>query len=316
MHKIAYIFPGQGAQYVGMGKDFYDHFEAAKRVFEEADEHLHRHFSQLIFEGPQTELTQTKNSQMAIYIMSWAVYRALQAECPEIAPIVCAGLSLGEYTALVAAGKLSFLEGLSLVEKRALLMQQACESFPGSMRVVLGLEDAAVEDIIAPISASAQVWVANLNCPGQVVIAGTLSGLDLAAELLKQKGAKRILPLDVSGAFHSGLMQSAKDRLAPYIAEVPLRESSIDIVMNTPGDYVKDTALIRQNLIDQVTQPVRWQRGIQAIERSGVSLFLEIGCGKTLQGMNKRIGVKVPTLSLEKIEELQQVVKGVDTCSC
>lgn len=306
--RIAFLFPGQGAQYVGMGKDFYDNFVCAREVFEEADELLASNFSRLIFEGPQEELTLTKNSQLAIYIVSIALLRTLNKECPEIVPAVCAGLSLGEYTALTAAGKISFKEGLFLVKARAAYMQEACEKSPGSLRVVLGMEPEAVEKALA---SSKDVWIANLNCPGQVVIAGTHSGLEAAEAILKAQGAKRVLPLDVSGAFHSPLMQSAREKLTPLIQQAPLAETPVAVVMNTPGDFVTTNDEIRSCMIAQVTSPVRWEKGIRAIDARGVDLFIEIGCGKTLSGMNKKIGVQAPTINIEKVADLEGVL-----CNC
>lgn len=308
-NKVAFVFPGQGAQYVGMGKDFYDQYPIARAVFEEADEKLGRKFSDLIFFGPQEELTLTKNSQLAIYIVSYAIYKVMEQEIPDLKPAVCAGLSLGEYTALTAAGKISFSDGLLLVQQRAKLMNDACVTHPGSMSVVLGMEPEMVEETLKQMPSDLLAKVANLNCPGQVVIAGTRAGLDSAAELLKQNGAKRILPLEVSGAFHSPLMQEAQDKLLPELMQVALTDSSVDLVMNTPGDFVKEISEIRQNLIRQVTQPVRWEKGVRAMVESGVDLFVEMGCGKTLSGMNKRIGVTCPTLSVEKVSEIQELAK-------
>lgn len=307
--KIAFLFPGQGAQYVGMGKDFYEQFSLARDVFQEADDLLKRPFSTLIFEGPQEELTQTKNSQLAIYIVSLAIHRVLKEQFPELVPSVCAGLSLGEYSALVASGKLDFQSGLLLVEKRALFMQEACLSSPGSMKVVLGAEVSLVEKVLGDLGKEA--WVANLNCPGQVVIAGTLEGLESASIALKEAGVKRVLPLEVSGAFHSCLMKSAQDQLTPYLQNVVLKDSSVDLVMNTPGAFVKDSNSIRSYLIQQVTQPVYWQRGIESMVRGGVDCFIEMGCGKTLQGMNKKIGVEALTKSLEKAIELEGFLNGI-----
>lgn len=296
-NKIAFIFPGQGAQYPGMGRDFYEEFESARAVFEEADTILDRPFSELIFNGPAEELTQTKNSQLAIFITSLAILSTI-----DLYPAVCSGLSLGEYTALVASGKLSFQEGLLLVEARGRLMQEACEKTAGTMGVVLGLEPAAIQEEIEPIG---NVWIANLNCPGQVVIAGTKEAVDCAAQRLKAKGAKRVLPLDVSGAFHSGLMRSAQEGLKPYIDKINFTETDTKIVMNVPGDFVTSSEEIRKNMLEQVTSPVYWQKGIEAQAASGIELFVEIGPGKTLAGMNKRIGVSVETLSIEKIEDIQ-----------
>jgi [acyl-carrier-protein] S-malonyltransferase len=306
-NKIAFIFPGQGAQYVGMGKDFYDTFPAARDVFEKADAFLQRPFSSLIFSGSTEELTQTKNSQLAIFIVSLAILAALRQALPSIVPSVCAGLSLGEYTALVASGKLSLEEGLALVEKRAAFMQQACISNPGSMRVVLGMDPERIATVLQGLAA--QAWIANLNCPGQVVIAGTVEGLEKASIALKEAGAKRVLPLEVSGAFHSALMQPARDLLSPYLLQASLQNTSIDLVMNTPGDFVKDTDQMRKFLIEQVTQPVLYQKGIEAMIREGVDFFLEMGPGKTLQGMNKKIGVTCPTKSIEKSLELEEWIQ-------
>ncbi|MGE5196173.1 MAG: ACP S-malonyltransferase [Anaerolineae bacterium] len=304
--QIAFLFPGQGAQYPGMVKDFYDHFPIVREVFEEAEDLLSRTLSSLIFEGPAAELTLTKNSQLAIYVVSIAILRALQEQFPDLKPSVCAGLSLGEYSALTAAKKLSFQEGLLLVQARGEYMHDACISNPGTMQVILGLEADLVETIIKEINPPHPVWVANLNCPGQVVIAGTLAGVEQAAIVLKQKGAKRALPLDVAGAFHSELMREASTKLEPRIEAIEFVDSDIDLVMNVPGDYVGAIEDIRLHLVHQVTSPVRWESGIRSIEKKGVDFFLEIGCGKTLQGMNKRIGILAPTYSVEKLSDLEE----------
>ena len=313
--KIAFIFPGQGAQYVGMGMDFYDSYPAAKQVFDRADEVLGGNFSKLIFEGPKEELTLTKNSQLAIFIVSYAIHQVIKELCPDLLPFVCAGLSLGEYTALAASGKISFDDCLLLVRNRAQFMNDACDSHPGSMSVVLGMEEEQVLSVLSEIKEH-QVGIANLNCPGQIVIAGTLKGLEIAAELLKKNGAKRILPLDVSGAFHSPLMKEAQERLTPHLQGVELVESDVQLVMNTQGDFVRDLSGIREELNKQVTQPVRWEKGVHSMVSAGVDMFVEIGCGKTLSGMNKRIGVSFPTISIEKVEDLQVLLKGTLTCSC
>jgi len=290
-----------------MGRDFYEKFDVVRSVFAEADTILGFNLTNLILDGPADQLTLTKNSQVAIYVLSFAIYKAFAETYPNVVPYVCAGLSLGEYTALTVSGRISFEEGLKLVQKRALLMQEACELLPGSMRVVLGLDEFAIGEALKPLEGL--VSIANLNCPGQVVIAGTLPGLDLAAEALKNAGAKRVLPLDVSGGFHSFLMKPAKEGLTPFLLNLGLKESKVHFVMNTTGGFVEDPGEIRQNLVSQVTRPVYWQKGIEAMLEKGVSGFIEIGCGKTLQGMNKRIGVKVPTCSIEKVEELQQISK-------
>ena len=311
--KYAFLFPGQGAQYPEMAKDFYDQFPVAKQTFEEADQFLNRPFSKLIFEGSSAELTLTKNSQIAIYIASVAILRVVQQQFPDIRPVVCAGLSLGEYTALTAAGKIHFIDCLDLVRTRAEAMHQACEEIRGSMQVVLGMTEEAVETIIRELNPPHPVWIANLNCPGQVVIAGSIEALEIAGDVLKQKGAKRILPLEVSGAFHSGLMSSAQEKLAAKIIHVPFHTSAIEIVMNVPGDFVSSPQEMRQVLIDQVVRPVRWEKGVRKMMERKIDVYVEMGPGKTLSGMNKRIGVTEPTYSIEKVEELNKLMESYAT---
>jgi len=310
--KLAFLFPGQGSQYVGMGKEFFDRFAIARETFEEADEQLGRPLSRLIFEGPLSDLTLTKNSQIAIYVVSVAIWRVIQEQFSGIKPIVCAGLSLGEYSALTGAERLMFTDGIDLVQARGLYMHQASVRHPGTMAVCLGVPLELVEEAVEAVHADHPVWVANLNCPGQIVISGTREGVKLAGERLKMKGAKRVLSLDVSGAFHSGLMEEAKQELEKKLAMVPIHDSSIDVVLNVPGDFVNSAAEIRQFLIDQVVSPVLWEKGIRKISEEGVELFLEIGCGKSLNGMNRKIGVKSPTLSVEKVEDLEEVAKALD----
>ena len=312
MKKCAYLFPGQGAQYPGMGKEFAAAFESAKRVFEEADDILSEPLSKLIFEGPEAELTKTKSSQTAIFVVSAALLATLQGQLGWPAPAICAGLSLGEYTALFASGRLSFKETLLLVQRRANFMNDACEKVPGTMAAVLGAAGADVEAAVRHIPG---VWVANYNCPGQIVISGTREGVAAAIEPLKAAGARKVIPLQVHGAFHSGLMQSAEDALAPFIAAAPIVQSAVELVMNVPGDFVNDVTAIRENLRKQVTHSVRWEQSIQAIDSRGVSFYLEIGCGKTLSGLNKKIAPKAPTYSLEVPTDLDLLAKGVP-CNC
>lgn len=305
--KVAFIFPGQGAQYVGMGKDFFEAYSIVRETFEEANDLLGFDLSKLMFEGPADELTLTKSSQIAIYVMSVALWRVLKQELPEIEPSVVAGLSLGEYSALTVSGRLSFKDGVRLVRARGEYMYEAGVKSPGTMAVALGMKPEEVRTIVSPING---VWVANLNCPGQVVISGTVKGIEKASILLKEKGAKRVLPLDVSGAFHSGLMDEAKQRLQEKIDEIELRESSVGLVMNVPGDFVSESE-IRKNMIEQVVAPVYWEKGVRKMEENGIELFIEIGPGKTLSGMNRKIGVNGKTLSMEKVEDLETLNQGV-----
>ena len=310
--KLAILFPGQGSQFVGMGKQFFDNFSIARETFEEADERLGRPLSRLIFEGPQLDLTLTKNSQIAIYVMSIAIWRVIQHQFPEVKPCVCAGLSLGEYSALTGANRLMFSDGIDLVQARGLFMHQASVRHPGTMAVCLGAPLALVEEAVEFVHKTHPVWVANLNCPGQIVISGTREGVKLTGERLKSKGAKRVLSLDVSGAFHSGLMEEARQELEKKLALVPIHDSEIDVVLNVSGDYVNEVAEIRQHLIDQVVSPVYWEKGIRKMDEEGIDLFIEVGCGKSLSGMNKKIGVKSPTISIEKMHDLDEVAKALD----
>lgn len=302
MSKRAFIFPGQGAQYVGMGKDFHDAFAIARETFEEASDVLSHNFKELIFEGPAETLSQTKYSQPAIFITSVAILRTVQTQFPSVGPSICAGLSLGEYTALFAAEKIDFVECLRLVAARGALMQEACLEVESTMRVVLGMDPEAVRSSLPP-----DVWIANLNCPGQVVIAGLTSAMQKAEETLKVQGARRVLPLDVSGAFHTPLMRSAQMRLQPALKAAQLKESSIELVMNVAGDLTHSLEAIRSNLIDQVATTTRWEQGIRKMEQAGVDLYLEMGPGKTLAGMNKKIGVQAPTISIEKVTDLSEL---------
>lgn len=307
----AFLFPGQGAQYPGMARDFFETFPIARATFQEADDLLSTSFSNLIFEGSLTELTLTKNSQVAIFIASSAIYRTIKEQFPSILPSICAGLSLGEYTALMAAGKISFAQCLELVRVRAHAMHEACEEKQGTMQVVLGLSEEAVAETLHLRNPPQPVWIANLNCPDQVVIAGAREVMPVVAEALKQKGAKRVLPLEVSGAFHSAFMSSAQTVLGAKIAATPFRDSAIEIVMNVPGAFVTEIDEVRRNLFEQVVSPVRWEKGIRSMMDS-VDVFLEMGPGKTLSGMNKRIGVSAPTLSIEKVADLDQLSKFVE----
>ena len=309
MKRTAFLFPGQGAQYPGMGKDFYDSFAVARETFEEANDLLSFDLSKLIFEGPEERLVETRYSQVAIFVNSVALLRTLQEQIPDFQSAVCAGLSLGEYTALFASGRLGFEDTLRLVRLRGSLLNEACEKTQGAMSAVLGLTADQVETIVRALQSD--VWVANFNCPGQAVISGTLDGIAQAAEALKKQGAKRIIPLQVHGAFHCPLMQSAQDQLALAIACAPISESSIDFVMNVPGDYVTDIQKTKDCLIRQVTHSVRWEQGILAMMKRDVALYIEIGCGKTLTGLNKKMGMTAPTRSLDQISDLEEIAKEI-----
>ncbi len=300
MKKIVFLFPGQGSQYVGMGKDFYHSFKEAKDTFDEASEILNKPLTRLMFEGPDEELTYTENSQCAIFVLSMAILRCL----PSVSPSICTGLSLGEYSALCASGKLSFKDTLKLVSLRASFMNDACKKNKGSMSAVLGMNRLEVDRIFSTLHG---VNVANYNAPGQIVISGTQEGVSLASSLLKESGAKRIIPLQVSGAFHSPLMADAANLLKPHIEMASINSSPIDLVMNVTGTFVDNSEEIKKCLIEQVTGSVKWEQGIEIIDKSEPDLYLEIGSGKVLTGLNKKIGVSSETISVEKCVELDQL---------
>ena len=302
---IAFLFPGQGAQYPGMGKDFWNEFSIVRETFEEADERLGRKLSKIVFEGPEQQLTETRNSQLGIYICSIAILRLLYQLFPQATPSHTAGLSLGEYSALCASKKLSFVDGVLLVDHRGRYMNDACEAFPGTMAVLLGMENEQVEKLVEKLNLPEELWVANYNCPGQVVISGTIRGIQIASQAAKESGAKRVLPLQVHGAFHSGLMKRAEVQLAPFIENAALQSSSISFVMNVTGRSTNELDEIRHNLIKQVTHPVRWEQGVRALIGASVDLFVECGPGKTLAGFYKRIGGHAPFVSIEKIADIK-----------
>jgi [acyl-carrier-protein] S-malonyltransferase len=301
MTRYGFIFPGQGAQYVGMGLEFAENFAVAKDTFEEADEILGRSLSRIVFAGPDSLLTATHNSQVGIFVTSVAILRVVEQH---VSPDICGGLSLGEWTAVVASGRLTFEEALPLVQLRGSLMSRACEENKGAMAAILGLDD--LEELVASVE---DLWVANLNCPGQVVISGSEEGVARGIELAKERGAKRAIPLQVHGAFHSGLMSEARDEFAPAVQQAPFKASDVPLAMNVIGGLAPSEDVIAENLIAQVTDPVRWEGCVRAM--SEVDCFLEIGCGKVLAGFNKRIGVNAPTVTIERVEDLEKVLDVV-----
>lgn len=290
-----------------MAKDFYDTFPEAKEVFDQADSILRYELSDLIFNGPMETLTETRHSQPAIFVSSMAILAVIQKHFPSLKPSACAGLSLGEYSALCAAGALSFEAALPLVQARAQLMHAACEAHKGTMAVALGLTDEAAIEVVKKANLPNDLWAANFNCPGQVVFSGTSKGIERAMELAKEAGARRVMPLQVHGAFHSGMMQEAADRLEAQLEKAPFKASKCPVISNVTGAFVANPGDLKGLLKDQVTFPVLWRKGIETLQKEGVNLFIEIGCGKVLSGLNKRIGVLGQTVSIEKVSEMESL---------
>ncbi len=290
----AYIFPGQGAQFTGMGLDLYNNSPLAKELFEEANEILGFRITDIMFEGTAEELQQTKVTQPAIFLHSVILAKTLGNS---FKPEVVAGHSLGEFSALVANGVLSFEDGLKLVSKRALAMQKACEMQESTMAAVLGLDDAIVEEVCASIDGI--VVAANYNCPGQLVISGEISAIDKACTAMIEKGAKRAIKLPVGGAFHSPLMEPAREELAEAINNTIFHKPTCPVYQNVLAEAVKDSVEIKENLILQLTAPVRWTQTIQQMIADGATEFIEVGPGKVLQGLVRKIDRTVAARSAE-----------------
>ena len=280
--KHAYVFPGQGAQFVGMGKDLYENNESAKALFEKADEILGFRITDIMFGGTADELKQTKVTQPAVFLHSVILAKVLGVK-----PDAVAGHSLGEFSALVVSGAVSFEDGLRLVSKRAMAMQKCCENRPGSMAAILGLDDAVVEQACADIDGV--VVAANYNCPGQLVISGADEAVDAACARLKEAGARRALRLPVGGAFHSPLMEDARAELEQAIAEVEFHTPVCPIYQNVDAQPQTDPEKIKANLIAQLTAPVRWTQIVRNMLADGVTEFTELGPGNVLQGLIKKV---------------------------
>lgn len=289
----AYIFPGQGSQFPGMAKDLYEQFDLARAIVEEADSILGFSLSKVMFEGTDEELKQTRVTQPAIYLHSVLVAKLGK----DFNPGMVAGHSLGEFSALVAAGGLAWQDGLKLVYKRALAMQKACELTPSTMAAVLGLPDATIEEICSAFGAT--VVAANYNCPGQVVISGSVDGIEAVGIQLKEAGAKRVLPLPVGGAFHSPFMEPARIELAAAIEATAIASPVCPIFQNVNAQASQDAGQIKSNLIAQLTGAVRWTQSVEAMVASGATEFIECGPGKVLQGLVRKIHAEAVVSSME-----------------
>ncbi|RKD88411.1 ACP S-malonyltransferase [Mangrovibacterium diazotrophicum] len=289
----AFVFPGQGAQFPGMGKDLYENSPLAKELFDKANEILGFNITEIMFEGTVDDLKQTKVTQPAIFLHSVILAKTQK----EFSPEMVAGHSLGEFSALVANGALTFEDGLKLVSQRAQAMQKACEMQPSTMAAIVGLDDATVEEACASIDEV--VVAANYNCPGQLVISGSIEGIDKACEVLTEKGAKRALKLVVGGAFHSPLMEPAREELAAAIEATTISTPICPVYQNVNAQPVSDPAVIKENLIAQLTAPVKWTQTVENMLKDGATSFTEIGPGKVLQGLIKKVDRQAETAGID-----------------
>ena len=307
--KTAFIFPGQGAQSVGMGKDFYDNFDVARKLFEEADDALGYSIKKMCFEGSEDDLKLTANTQPAILVVSVIVDEILKSE--GITADIAGGHSLGEYSALVSAGTLKFSDAVILVHKRGQFMQEAVPVGEGAMAAIIGLDDATIIKICADVSELGEVQAVNFNCPGQTVIAGKTAGVEAAVEKLKSVGAKKAVVLPVSAPFHSTLMAPAAEKLAIELDKVELKDAAFPVASNFTGELETSAAEIKNNLVAQADNPVKWIACVEAMKNFGAETFIECGVGKTLCGFNRRIDKKIKSLNVEDMDSLKKTLDAL-----
>ncbi|MBQ2011032.1 MAG: ACP S-malonyltransferase [Selenomonadaceae bacterium] len=304
MSKLAFVFPGQGAQKVGMGKDFFDNYDVAKKMFKEADEALGYSIMKMCFEGPEEDLKLTANTQPAILTISCIANEILKEN--GVQPEITGGHSLGEYSALVAAGVLKFQDAVALVHKRGAYMQEAVPVGEGGMAAIIGIDREKIVEICQSVSAESPVQAVNFNCPGQIVIAGATRGVELAVEELKAAGAKKAVILPVSAPFHSTLMKPAAEKLAVELDKVTLSDARIPVVANVNAQVLTKAEDIKASLVAQAASPVLWEDCVAKMKEFGADVLLEAGPGKTLCGFNRRIDKSIKSLNVEDVESLEK----------
>jgi [acyl-carrier-protein] S-malonyltransferase len=301
MSKTALVFAGQGAQVVGMGRDLAEKYPAAGAWFDRANQALGYDLASICFAGPEAELTKTENAQPGIFLVSWVAFELLRERVPKLTFAATAGLSLGEFTALTAAGAMGFEEGLKIVRRRGQFMQEACEATQGGMAAVIGLDEAATREVCA----AAGVELANLNCPGQIVISGAAEKIAQACEMAREKGAKRAMPLPVAGAYHSALMAGARPKLASALSALALKPLVVPVISNVTAKPHGGVAEIQARLVEQVTSSVRWEESMRYLVAQGFTRFIELGPGKALSGFMKRIEPDAEMFNVSDVSSLE-----------
>ncbi|MBI3875281.1 MAG: ACP S-malonyltransferase [Verrucomicrobia bacterium] len=307
MSKTALLFAGQGAQAVGMGRDLAEQFPAARALFDRANAALGYDLAGVCFHGPEVELTKTENAQPGIFLVSWVAFQLLKERVPTLKFDATAGLSLGEFTALTAAGVMSFEDGLEVVRQRGRFMQEACEVTKGGMAAIIGLDEGPTREVCT----EAGVELANLNCPGQLVISGEAEKITKACELAKARGAKRALPLPVAGAYHSRLMASAQPKLRDALAAIPLNLPGVTVIANVTAQPHGTCGEIQQRLVEQVTASVRWEESMRHLLEQGFTRFIELGPGTALSGFMKRIDKTAQMLNVADAASLEATVNSL-----